>query len=196
MEGREGKKRKKKEKKERKKYSRVRRRVAQIIFHRVATVPDRGSGIHAPMDMQRRQNIMQRSLLSSLLSSISPYPTKEGFVAKRSFRRRQNLTRAPSPFPASPSPPVSATPPPSPVYSYSLCKAFSPLRGPAVYAFASSIDVMLFLLPSIFMLIHKHSFRIAVESSTVFSHTFEEKYFVTRPPSSILRGSRSRIVLT
>lgn len=44
-----------------------------------------------------------------------------------------------------------------------------------MYAFASSIDVMLFLLPSIFMLIHKHSFRIAVESSTVFSHTFEEK---------------------
>lgn len=102
-EGRE-KKRKKKEKKERKKYSRVRRRVAQIIFHRVATVPDRGSGIHAPMDMQRRQNIMQRSLLSSLLSSISPYPTKEGFVAKRSSAADKTL----------PVPPPPSLPPPPP----------------------------------------------------------------------------------
>lgn len=102
-EGRE-KKRKKKEKKERKKYSRVRRRVAQIIFHRVATVPDRGSGIHAPMDMQRRQNIMQRSLLSSLLSSIFPYPTKEGFVAKRSSAADKTL----------PVPPPPSLPPPSP----------------------------------------------------------------------------------
>lgn len=42
------------------------------LFFTVTTIPDRGSGIHAPMDMQRRQNIMQRSLLSSLRSSISP----------------------------------------------------------------------------------------------------------------------------
>lgn len=94
---------------------------------------------------------MQRSLLSSLRSSISPYPTKEGFVAKRSSAADKTL---PAPLP------LFSQPPPSPAYSYSLCKAFSPLRGPArVYAFASSIDVMLFLPPAIFMLMHKHSFE-------------------------------------
>lgn len=116
MEGREKKRKekKRKKKKERKKYHSLavirRRRVAQIIFHRVATVPDKGSGIHAPMDMQRRQNIMQRSLLSSLRSSISPYPTKEGFVAKRSSAADKTLPVPPSPSPSASPPPVFATP--------------------------------------------------------------------------------------
>lgn len=108
----EGKGEERKEKKERKEkvVAVVRRRVAQIIFHRVATVPDRGSGIHAPMDMQRRQNIMQRSPLSSLRSSISPYPTKEGFVAKRSSAADKTL----------PVPPPPSLPPPAPVSTHPL----------------------------------------------------------------------------
>lgn len=45
-----------------------------------------------------------------------------------------------------------------------------------MYAFASSIDVMLFLLPSIFMLIHEPFLRIVHCFSRCCTRLFEEKH--------------------
>ena len=77
---------------------------SQIIFH-VTTAPHSctSSGIHAPMDMQPRQNIMQPfALLSSLLYALLfPHEgANKGRICREAkLRRRQNLTPVPFPPP-------------------------------------------------------------------------------------------------